>query len=81
MTHEWPWIILGGVWVASLFLSFVIFGVAPNPYYVLHLCGLAVFILLRIMATFPNLWRPFIAGMWKVFETVYGAVRSAGSRV
>jgi len=75
-------IVSGGVWVANLFISFVIvFGLGPNPYCVLYLCGKAVFFLFHFMATFPILWRFFIAGMRKVFETVYGAVRSAGSRV
>jgi len=66
---------------AAFFLAWEILEDDHNPHYVLYMCGMTVFLLLRMMATFPITWRSFIAGMSKIFETVYGAVRSAGSRV
>ncbi|KAI0287147.1 hypothetical protein BC826DRAFT_1046341 [Russula brevipes] len=72
---------LKGVAVALVFLWWADHEDDRDPHYTLYLCGMAVFFLLRFVATFPIPWRSFIAGMSKVFETVYGAVRSAGSRV
>jgi hypothetical protein len=60
------------------------------PHYMLFVYGMVVFFLLRAVATFTIPWRSFrlssefrvisSAGMRKVFETVYDAVRSAGGR-
>jgi len=80
-TDGWPLILYGGVCIAALFVLFGFLQYVPNPHYVLYMCGVVVFFLLRFLATFPIPWRSFTAGMSKVFETVYGAVRSAGSRV
>jgi len=70
-----------GVVVVVMFLWFANYEEDRDPHYVLYMCGMVVFFLLRFMATYPIPWRSFIASMSKGFETVYGAVRSAGSRV
>jgi len=64
--------------LAALFITWEVLENGRHPYYRLYVCGMTAFSLLRIMAI-P--WRSFITGMSKVFGTVYGAVRSAGSRV
>ncbi|KAI0287157.1 hypothetical protein BC826DRAFT_1046373 [Russula brevipes] len=73
--------LMKGVVVAILSIVWTSCEQFRDRHHMSFVCGVVLFFLFRAMATFPIPWRSFIAGMSKVFETVYGAVRSAGSRV
>jgi len=72
---------LKGAAVAAVSIEWTICEDSRNPHYMLFVCGMVVFFLLRVIATFTSPWRSFISGMRKVIETAYDVVRSPGSRV